>query len=121
MSLAVAYVSMPAGAARAVMIGTDAAIAPAAQPDARARVESFIAREDVARQLVELGIEPGEAMARLAALSEQDVERIGAQLEMMPAGEGAIGAVVGAAVLIFFVLLVTDLLGLTDVYPFVRK
>ena len=36
-------------------------------------------------------------------------------------GEGAVGVIVGAALIIFLVLLITDLLGLTDVYPFVKK
>jgi UPF0716 family protein affecting phage T7 exclusion len=39
----------------------------------------------------------------------------------MPAGGDALGVVVGAAVLIFLILLVTDILGLTDIFPFVKK
>jgi hypothetical protein len=39
----------------------------------------------------------------------------------MPAGQGAIGVVVGAILIIFLVLLLTDLLGLTDVFPFVHS
>jgi hypothetical protein len=42
-------------------------------------------------------------------------------LDELPAGEGFVGVVVGAALIIFLVLLITDLLGLTDVYPFVNK
>jgi hypothetical protein len=44
-------------------------------------------------------------------------------LDELPAGEGAgaIGVIVGAILIIFLVLLVTDLLGLTDVFPFVKK
>jgi hypothetical protein len=38
-------------------------------------------------------------------------------MDEMPAG----GSIVGAAVLIFLVLLVTDIVGWTDVYPFVNK
>jgi len=37
-----------------------------------------------------------------------------------PAGTGALGTVVGAIVLIFLVLLVTDILGFTKVFPFTR-
>jgi hypothetical protein len=32
-----------------------------------------------------------------------------------------VGIIVGAILLVFFVLLITDLLGLTDVFPFVKK
>jgi hypothetical protein len=49
------------------------------------------------------------------------VREIAGQLDQLPAGQSAVGAVVGAIVIIFLVLLVTDLLGLTNVFPFVRR
>jgi hypothetical protein len=121
MGIVVAVASLLPGPAFAVMIATDAALEQAAAPEARARVSAFLAREDVHEQLVALGVDPDEALARVAALPDREVQEIAGQLETLPAGEGAIGAIVGAAVLIFFVLLITDLLGLTDVYPFVRR
>ena len=36
----------------------------------------------------------------------------------MPAGEGAVGAIIGAALIVFLVLLFTDIIGETDVYNF---
>jgi hypothetical protein len=48
------------------------------------------------------------------------VREIAGQLDQLPAGQSAIGAVVGAILIIFLVLLVTDLLGLTNVFPFVN-
>ena len=66
-------------------------------------------------------VDPAEAVQRVAGLSDAEVQRIAGHLDQLPAGQGAIGAVIGAAVLIFLILLVTDLLGLTDVYPFVRN
>ena len=39
----------------------------------------------------------------------------------MPAGQGAIGVIIGAALIIFLVLLITDIVGITDVFPFVKK
>jgi len=41
-------------------------------------------------------------------------------VEHLPAGGNAIGVIVGAAVLVFIVLLITDILGYTDVFPFVN-
>ena len=78
-------------------------------------------RDDVRRQMVALGVEPAEAAARAAALSDPKVREIAGQLDRLPAGQSAVGAVVGAALLIFLVLLITDLLGLTDVFPFVNR
>jgi hypothetical protein len=121
MSAITALVSAPAGQARAALIGTDQVIGEAAAVSERERVASFLEREDVRSQLAMLGIDAAEAAARVASLSDEEVRRISGHLSELPSGEGAIGAVIGAAVLIFLVLLVTDLLGLTDVFPFVRN
>jgi hypothetical protein len=49
------------------------------------------------------------------------VREIAGRLDQLPAGQSAVGAVVGAILIIFLVLLITDLLGLTNVFPFVRR
>jgi hypothetical protein len=110
----------PIDAARAALVTTEQAIEPAAQVDARARVAAFLARGDVRQQMVALGVDPAEAVRRVASLSDAEVQKIAGQLDRLPAGQGVIVAVIGAALLIFLVLLITDLLGLTHVFPFVN-
>ncbi len=39
----------------------------------------------------------------------------------LPAGGSAVGAIVGAGLVIFIVLLITDILGYTNVFTFVRR
>lgn len=112
---------IPIGLAQARMVATDQVIERTDPAGDRARVESFLSRDDVQRQLIQLGVNPEEATARVAGLSDAEVQQISGRLDELPAGEGAVGAIVGALVLIFLVLLITDLLGLTDVYPFVKK
>lgn len=112
---------IPIGLAQARMVATDQVIERTDPAGDRARVESFLSRNDVQRQLIQLGVNPEEATARVAGLSDAEVQQISGRLDELPAGEGAVGAIVGALVLIFLVLLITDLLGLTDVYPFVKK
>lgn len=109
------------GVAQAEMISTEQVIQNADSSDDRAKIEAFLAREDVQKELIQLGVDPQEAADRVTSLTDQEVRQIAGHLEELPAGEGAVGAVVGAAVLIFLVLLITDLLGLTDVFPFVRR
>ena len=113
----------PIGLAQAKMVTTDQVIERADPADDRQRVESFLLREDVQRQFVLLGIDPQEAASRVASLSNEEIQQIAGRLDELPAGEGAgaIGVIVGAILIIFLVLLVTDLLGLTDVFPFVKK
>jgi hypothetical protein len=50
-------------------------------------------------------------------MTDEEVRALNQKMDEMPAGSG----VVGAVVLIFLVLLITDIAGLTDVFPFVKK
>jgi hypothetical protein len=68
-----------------------------------------------------LGIAPQEAEARVAALSDEEVDKIAGRIDELPSGEGGLGVIVGAAVLIFIILLITDLIGLTSVFGFTKK
>ncbi len=113
--------TLPMGLAQAKMVTTDQVIEQSTPSDDRAQVRDFLMREDVQQQLTRLGVDPEEAAHRVASLSDEEVQQIAGRLDELPAGEGAVGIVVGAALIIFLVLLVTDLLGLTDVYPFVKK
>ena len=114
-------VSMPMGAAQAALVGTDQLVEPSQAETDRALVAAFIARDDVRAQMRNMGVDPDEAAARVAVMSDVEIQRIATQIDEMPAGQNAVGAIVGAVVLIFVVLLVTDLLGLTDVFPFVKR
>ena len=112
---------VPIGLTQAKMVTTDQILEHADPGSDRERVESFILREYVQRQLVLQGINPEEAASRVASLSNGEIQQIAGRLDELPAGEGGVGAVVGAILIIFLVLLITDLLGLTDVFPFVKK
>ncbi len=121
MAILMAMTSMPIGIANAEMVTTDQIIEDSSATDDRARVTDFMLREDVQQQLTLLGVDPEEAARRVASLSDEEIQQIAGRLEELPAGEGGVGIVVGAILIIFLVLLVTDLLGLTDVFPFVNK
>jgi hypothetical protein len=86
----------------------------------RETVMTFMAREDVRQQMRDLGVDPAEAEARVAAMSEAEVQELAGKLESAQAGEGPLGAIIGAAVFVFIVLLITDILCFTDVFPFTK-
>ena len=112
--------AMPAAHATAV-ISTDDAIAQSratALSGERERVQSFLAREDVTRQLARLGVDSAAAQARVDALTDAEVAQLDHQIEQLPAGGSS---VLGALVFIFVLLLITDILGLTKVFPFTRS
>ncbi len=87
----------------------------------RAVVNEFMNRADVRTKFESFGVDPAEANLRVAALSDAEVAKLAEQIKSSPAGQGAFGAVIGAVVLIFIVLLITDLLGFTSVFGFTNK
>ena len=106
--------------AQARMIGTDAVIAGQQAADQRARVAAFLDREDVKQVLTRNGVDPVEAQQRVDSLSNEEVAKISHSIDQLPAGGSAVGSIVGAIVFVFLVLLVTDILGFTHVFPFVN-
>jgi hypothetical protein len=122
MAMLMAMTSMPIGVAQAEMVTTDQVIEQVNPPEDRTRVMDFMLREDVQQQLTLLGVDPEEAARRVASLSDEEIQQIAGRLDELPAGEGGVvGPIVGAILIIFLVLLITDLIGLTDIFPFVKK
>ena len=106
--------------AQAKMVGTDTMIAEQQALDQQAQVADFMAREDVKQIMTQYGVDPVEAQQRVDSLSDEELAELASSIDQLPAGGGGIGVVVGAAVLIFLVLLITDIVGLTHVFPFVN-
>ena len=105
----------------AKMISTETVIEAGRAHEARMYVNSVLAREDVMASLMSQGIDMTEAKARVDNLTDSEIVSLADQIETAPAGGGAIGIIVGAAVVVFIVLLITDVLGYTDVFPFIKK
>ena len=107
--------------AHAVMINTAEILKQNQHNLARKRINMFLDRSEVQKHLVAWGVNPEEAQARVDSLTDQEIEKIAARIDQLPAGGGDLGTIVGAALIIFIVLLLTDILGLTDVFSFVKK
>lgn len=121
LAAAMLVAALPTAPARAGLVATETVIDAAAAAVDRDRVMAFLERDEVRRQMSALGVAPEEAAARVAGLSDAEIARIAGQLSDMPAGGDGLGTIVGAAVLIFVVLLITDIAGLTKVFPFTRS
>lgn len=119
-ALSVAVTSLPRPAS-AGLVSTETVLAASDASDDRERVAAFLEREDVQSQMQALGVDPQEARLRVAALSDEEVRRIAGRIDDAPAGGDALGVVIGAAVLIFVILLITDIAGLTKVFPWTRS
>jgi len=113
--------SIPMGAAQAGLVPTDTVIDRALADDNRAKVLGFLGRDQIRDQIRSLGVDPDEAEARVAALSDIEISQLAGRIDALPAGQDIVGPIVGGIVLIFLILLVTDILGLTNIFPFIRR
>ena len=73
-------------------------------------------RDWIQAELEKGGISPADSALRVISMSDNQVMRIHQRMDEMPAGAGTAGAII----LIFAVLAVTDLMGVTDIFPFIR-
>ena len=104
----------------AALIGTDSIINENRDQNPRDYLNDLLAREDLKAALVSQGIDPQEAQARIDSLSDSEVNDIVDRLDQLPAG-GVLGTLLIIAFLVFLILLLTDIGGYTDVFPFVNK
>ena len=105
----------------AAMVPTDSTMYQIKAQDARDHLKTFISRNDIKKSLISQGIDPDEAKTRVDSLSDDEVIEVADKIEQLPAGGGVFGAIIGAALIVFLVLLLTDILGYTDVFPFVKS
>ncbi len=109
--------TLPMQTAQAGMVGTGQ-IAAQASPDQRARAIGFFEREDVRKTLESYGVSPADAKARVAAMTDAEIASLNEKIDEMPAGGDSI---LGVLFAIFIILLITDILGLTKIFPFTRS
>ena len=103
-------------AAQASLVGTEAVINANQVQHNRERLHQMLNREDVKSQLIARGVDPSQVQARVDSLTDQEVQTLAAKMDQMPAG----GDVLGVIVFLFLVLLITDILGFTNIFPFVK-
>jgi hypothetical protein len=103
----------------ASMVGTDSVVGGPAASEARDQLRAFLAREDVRAQMEVLGVSPEEAEARVASLSDEEVLRIGARLDELPAGGSFAGLMLTVTLVLLLIFVITDLIGWTDVFTFI--
>src|SRR5512133_3104737 len=109
--------------AQARIVATEEITAPAVtstqstQSTSRATVNQFLARDEVRQAMLGQGVSSQAALERVAAMSDSEVAQLAGRIDQAPAG----GDVLGILFTVFIVLLVTDIMGLTKVFPFTRS
>ena len=101
-----------ASSAGAGVVTTAEALATTERAAQLDRIDSLLAREDVREQLLAYGVEPDAVASRLASLSNTEIALLHDNIEQQVAGGDAL-ALIGA---VFLVLLILELVGVTDIY-----
>ena len=113
--------TLPYQSVLAAMIETDATLGITVQgQEARNTIKSILAREDIQAVLKAQGIDPLEARARVDSLTDAEAVRIADQIEELPAGGNFFVGLLIAVGVIVIILAITDAMGYTDVFTFVR-
>jgi len=105
------FTTYPA-ASYAGMVGTDELLAPASRSEQMSEIRSVLAREDVRTQMLELGVSPTDVDVRLDSLTDSELAQLSAGIDELPAG----GSIIWVIGVVFIVLLILDLVGVTNVF-----
>ena len=116
MSVLMSFFSVLMAPVQAAMVSTQELVKEVQMFDERAKLNAFMQREDVKEQIASMGVSAEDIELRVAALTDDEVKQLNQQMETLPAG----GDILGLAVFIFVVFIITDALGATDVFTFVH-
>lgn len=76
------------------------------------RMELLLAEENVAEKLISYGVQPQHVLARMENMTNDELMALEGRIDEQVAGSGALG-VIGA---VFLVLLILELVGITDIF-----
>ena len=106
---------LPVLPAQAAMVGTGE-ILNQQQAPADDRLQQFLDREATRAQLQEWGVSAEWVETRLNSLTDAELARIHSELDNLEAG----GSILGILLIIFIVFVITDVIGATDIFPFIH-
>jgi hypothetical protein len=119
--VAFSFLCLVVAPVQAAMVGTADILQAQSNDLARQKVKSFMERQDVARQIQAWGVNPDEALARVDTMTDAEISLLASRIDQLPAGGDTLGVILAVSVIIFVVLIITDLTGVTDVFTFIKK
>jgi hypothetical protein len=108
---------LPLVPAQAAMVGTGEIVATPSLRAEESTLRRFLEQEDARQQLQAWGVSPASLDARINSLSDSELARINQGIENLHAGGTS---VLGVLVLIFVIFVITDVIGATDIFPFIH-
>jgi hypothetical protein len=105
----------------AQMASTEALFEHSVTVSPKEKVIQFTARDDVAKILEQMDVDPKMIEERVASMTDEEASKIAHKIDTLPAGSSALGSLIGAVVFVFVLLVITDILGFTKVFGFTRS
>ena len=120
-AVAFCFLSVIVAPVQATLVDTADILTAQENDMARDKVKAFMAREDVLDHLQSFGVTAQEAQARVDTMTAEEIQLLAEKIDKMPAGGDALGFLLALAVISFVVLIITDIIGVTDVFTFIKK
>ena len=109
---------LPMVPAQAAMVGNEQIVNPAAEArSAENKLRQFLGQEAARQQLEAWGVSPAWVDARVKSLSDSELAQLNQSIDDAHAGGTNI---LGILLVIFIVFVITDVIGATDIFPFIH-
>ncbi len=115
--LSIMLVLSPVMSAQAAIVDNDALLAETPVQHTRDSLQQLFEQDQVRAQLQALGVSPEWARERARTLTDADLARINNGTGQLEAGGDS---VLGVLLVIFIIFVITDIIGATDIFPFIH-
>jgi hypothetical protein len=99
-------------AAQAGLIGTQTVLQSETRDEILDKTDAWLAQQSVAQQLEQMGVNAADVQKRIQMMTDEELQTLATRMENLPAGAGAL-EVIGV---VFIVLLILELLGVTNIF-----
>ena len=115
--ISLSLISLHMAPLQAAMVQNDQVINQLESQLSREQLLEVLDRDEAQQQLAAMGVAPDEIKQRVAQMTDAEVATLNTHLGEQPAG----GSVLGVLLVLFIVFVITDMLGATDIFPFINK
>jgi hypothetical protein len=103
--------------AHAALMSSSQVISEQQRADQQTRIVETFQRDELANLLGKHGVDSQQLGERLDRLTDQEIAKLATEIDQLPAGEGVLGVVLA----VFLILILLDLLGVTDIFPAIKS
>jgi len=114
--LSLSLMMLPLFNAQAAMVANAQVIDRIQQQADRDAVLQLLQRSEARDYLISMGVQPRDIEQRVNMMTREELAQLNSRLAELPAG----GDILGLLLLLFIIFLITDIIGATDIFPFVH-